>query len=363
LFFKRKLVFKFPLKKKYLFYDYLERFECLFKTEYEKIEIRKEINFFVLCYSILFFFKSGFKLNISYVNAYISIVKPKTVFTFADNDPSFYKLKANNLHIKFISIQNGVRMISADIFALIKTHNNLSCDEIYVHNKFIGEEYKKIIKAKIIPAGSLLNNFNKKKKKVFKHDITFISQFESKENFNPKNYFFKKISWEEYYEAEYKALKVIEKFTIENNLFLNIWIRNHKDNSEKNFYKNILKKNFYFSLRNKNNNQYDVCDESRLVVFIDGTLGYESISRGNKTIGIAIRNEIINDYSYKFGWPKYLSSSGPSWTSFYNEKLIYELLHNNFNQSIKNWNKINKKYLKDLMVIKKNNLLNTEIFK
>ncbi len=361
--FKRKLVFKFPLKNKYLFYDYLERYDCLIKAEYERIEIRKEINFFVLFYLFFFFFKSRFKLNISYVNAYISIVKPEIVFTFTDNDPSFYKLKANNLHIKFISIQNGVRMISADIFALIKTHNNLKCDEIYVHNKFIGEKYKKIIKAKIIPVGSLFNNFNGKRKKVLKHDITFISQFMSKEDFNPKNYLFKKILWEDYFEAEYKVLKIIEKFANDNNLFLNIWVRNHKDNNEKNFYKNIIKKNFYFSSRNKNNNQYDVCDESRLVVSIDGTLGYESISRGNKTLSIAIRNEIINDESYKFGWPKPLPLSGPSWTSFYNEKLIYDLLYNIFYQSKKKWNKINKKYLKDLMIIKKNNLINTELFK
>lgn len=364
MFFKKKLVFKLPLEKKYLFYDSDKRFDHLIKDEYEKIEIRNEINFFVLIYSIFFFFKSGFKLNISYLNAYISIVKPKIVFTFTDNDLSFYKLKIHNLNIKFIAIQNGTRCISGDMFVLKINNNNLICDEIYVHNKFIGNKYKKIIKAKIITAGSLLNNFCKNSKKKLKHDITFISQFLSKENFNFKNYSNKIIPWEDFFKAEYLILKIIEKFTTDNNLLLNICIKNHKNyNEEKNFYKNILKKNFYFSAPNENYNQYDICDKSRLVVFIDSTLGYESISRGNKTLGISIRGEIFNDISYKFGWPKYLPSLGPSWISFYDEKIIYELLHNNYNQSQKYWNTINKKYLKDLMAIKNNNLLNIELFK
>lgn len=364
MFFKKKLVFKFPFKKKYLFYDFNERFDCLIKVEYEKLEIRNEINFFILIYSIFFFFKSKFKLNISYLNAYISFVKPKIVFTFTDNDLSFYKLKIYNLNVKFISIQNGTRSISSDIFALKINDNSLACDEIYVHNKYIGNKYKKIIKAKMITTGSLLNNYLKKRKKRFEHHITFISQFLSKDNFNFKNCSNKIILWKNFFKAEYLILKILEKFATDNNLLLNICIKNHQNNEEeKKFYKNILNKNFFFSIPNANYNQYNICDNSRLVVFIDSTLGYESISRGNKTIGISIRNKIINDHSYKFGWPKNLPLSGPSWISFYDKKLIYELLHNNFYISKKYWNTVNQEYLKDLMVIKKNNLLNSKIFK
>ena len=363
MFFQKKLFFKFPLKKKYIFYDYNKTFDHLVKAEYEKIEIRNKINFFVLIYSIFFLFKSKFKLNIAYLNAYIAIVKPKIIFTFTDNDLVFYKLKIDNLNIKFISIQNGTRSISGDMFALKKMYNNLTCDEIYVHNKFIGDEYKKMIKTKIITAGSLLNNFSKKKN-AHKYDITFISQFSNKENFMFKNYLGKQILWEDYYGAERKVLKIINKFITNNNLLLNICARFRTDNdNEKNFYKNILKKNFSYSVPNENNNQYDICDKSILVVFIDSTLGYESISRGNKTLGISIRKKITNDYSFNFGWPKLFPSSGPSWTSVYNEKLIYKLLQDNFYQNKKTWDIINKKYLKDLMIIKKNNLLNNELFK
>lgn len=238
------------------------------------------------------------------------------------------------------------------------------CDQIYVHNKFIGKEYKKKIKSQIILSGSLLNNFYNINKKNIEYDITFISQFISKENFMFKNYLGKTILWKEYFKAEYEVLKIIEKFATDNNLLFNICIRNRKDiNKEKNFYRNILKKNFYFSFLDENNSQYDICDQSKLVVFIDSTLGYESISRGNKTLGISIRSEIVNDVSYKFGWPKYLPLTGPSWTSVYNKKLIYKLVQDNFYKKKADWHVINKKYLKDLMIIKKNNFLNNELFK
>ena len=161
--FKKKIVFSFPSKKKYLFYDYLKRFDCLIKASYEKINIREEFNFFVLIYSIFFLKKNKFKLKRSYIDAYIFIVKPSIVFTFTDNDIFFYTLKVDYLNVKFISIQNGTRSISGDIFSIKIKNEKLLCDEIYVHNKFIGSEYKKIIKTSVILSGSLLNNFYKKK--------------------------------------------------------------------------------------------------------------------------------------------------------------------------------------------------------
>ena len=361
--FNKKLIFKFPSKKKYLCYDFWMQFDCLIKIDYEKINLREEINFFVLIYSLFFLKKNKFKFTKSYINAYIFIVKPKILFTFTDNDLLFYKLKIDNINIKFVSIQNGTRSISGDMFSVNKVNNNLMCDEIYVHNNYIGNEYKKIIKTKTILAGSLLNNFYKKKFYP-KYDITFISQFQNKRNFAFKNYLDKTILWEDYYIAEYKVLKIIKKFVMDNNLSLNIIGRYRSNNDdEKNFYKDILKNNFSFSVPNEKNNQYEICDKSKLVVFIDSTLGYENISRKNKTLGLSIRNEIINDHSFKFGWPKYFPLSGPSWTSFYNKKLIYKLLDDNFKQDKKNWNIVNRKYLNDLMVIKKNNLLNNKIFK
>ena len=233
----------------------------------------------------------------------------------------------------------------------------------HVHNKYISEEYQKIIKTETVASGSLLNNFYKKKNGI-KYDLTFISQFESKENFSFKNYLGKPILWEEYYSAEKKVLKIIQKFVKDNNLSLNICARFRLNNSaEKKFYNNILKKDFLFSVPSKYNNQYDICDKSKLVVFIDSTLGYESISRGNKTLGFSIRKEIVKDYSFSFGWPKYFTLRGPSWTSIYDKKTIYKLLYDNFFLDKKHWNKINKRHLKDLMVIKKNNLLDFELFK
>ena len=363
--FLKKISFNYPKKNKFLFYDYLSRFKIIIKTDYEKIDFRNEINFFVLFLSIFFLFKNNFSLKLSYIFSYILIVRPKKIFTFTDNDLLFYQLKKKFFDIEFISIQNGTRSISGDMFSFKKSNTGYQCDKILVHNGFISQKYNEIIKSNIVIAGSVLNNFLKKKKhnkKLF--DITFISQFENKDNFSFHNYLKENISWKKYYSAELKILKILKKFSDKNDISINICARFRNDNkSEFDFYKNIFGEKFTFSVPNENLNQYDICDSSNLVIFLDSTLGYESISRDNKTLGFSIRGEIINDKSYSFGWPKKISTSGPSWISYYDQNKIEEMLNYNFNLDYDEWNNINGAYIKNLMEIKENSLLDKDLFK
>lgn len=355
---KKKIVFNIPKKNFYLFYDYLPRFDNLIKSNYEKINFRNEINFIVLLFSLFFIFQNKFNLKISYINSYIFLVRPKIVITFTDNDILFYKLKENNQNIKFISFQNGTRSISGDIFSIMDIKDKLSCDKIFVHNKYIADLYKHYIESETIISGSLINNFytKKNKKKIF--DITFISQFDSRNNFNFLNRENLKIQWEQYYSAEKKILEILKKISLEMGLLINICARFKERNKEEyNFYEKILKKNFTFSISSKNETQYDICDQSELVVFIDSTLGYENISRGNKTVGLSIRGEIINDKSFNFGWPKTMKPNGPSWISYYDHMLIYKIIKYNFDIDNEKWISENFDYVSDLMKIKINNQL------
>ena len=360
---KRRICFKYPSKSNYLFYDYLKRFKSLIKVNYEKIDKREEINFFVLIYSLFFLHKYNFKMAKSYINAYIFLVKPKIIFTFTDNDLSFYQLKIDHKKTKFIAFQNGSRSISGDLFGLKILNKKLSCDEIFVHNKYIAKKYEKIIDSKIILGGSTLNNFNVKTSNKKKYDITFISQYENEKNHNFKNYLGKTIHWKKYYKTEKLVLEIIKRFADKNNLCLNICLRLRSNNMyEKIFFQNILKKNFLFSEPWEKNNQYKICDQSELVVFIDSTLGYENLGRGNKTVAFSFRGEFVKDQSFNFGWPKNLPLDGPCWTSFYNKKLIYKLLKKNYFLKKEKWNNINKKYIYDLMVFKKNKMLKNDLF-
>ncbi len=355
---KKKIVFNIPKKKFCLFYDYLPRFDNLIKSNYEKINFRDEINFIVLACSLLFIFQNKFNLKISYINAYILLVRPKVVITFTDNDILFYKLKENNQNIEFISFQNGTRSISGDIFSIVDIKDKLSCDKIFVHNSYVADLYKHYIKSETIISGSLMNNFytKKNKKKIF--DITFISQFDSKRNFNFLNRDKLKIEWDQYYSAEKKILEILKKISIDKDLVINICARFKERNIEEyDFYEKILKKNFTFSISNKKETQYDICDQSELVVFIDSTLGYENISRGNKTVGLSIRGEIINDKSFNFGWPKPMQSNGPSWISYYDHTLIHKIIKYNFDIDSEKWISENFEYVSDLMKIKKNSKL------
>ena len=45
----------------------------------------------------------------------IKLINPAFVFTFVDNNLSFYKIKKNFNQIKFISIQNGTRFVTWNI--------------------------------------------------------------------------------------------------------------------------------------------------------------------------------------------------------------------------------------------------------
>ena len=44
--------------------------------------------------------------------------------------------------------------------------------------------------------------------------------------------------------------------------------------------------------------------------------------------------EIINDKSYSFGWPKKISTSGPSWISYYDQNKIEEIIEKMENERV-----------------------------
>ena len=73
--------------------------------------------------------------------------------------------------------------------------------------------------------------------------------------------------------------------------------------------------NFEFIPREIKRETYQILDQANVLISIDSTLGYESISRGNK---ICVFSTLPNKYptnSSKFGWPANLSDRGFFWTN------------------------------------------------
>ena len=94
----------------------------------------------------------------AYMDAYISIVTPKVILTFIDNDFRFYEISNRFPDIKTIFIQNGRRAELRDIFGQISSNINYHVDYMLVFGEAVGKEYLKFITGRAIPIGSLKNN-------------------------------------------------------------------------------------------------------------------------------------------------------------------------------------------------------------
>ena len=344
------IVLNVPKKSSYLIYDFHERFDLkpLNIYNFTKLNLKTEINLWVLlnCFFNLNLWK--IQLRKSYCISYIKLTDPKVIITFTDNDILFYKLKTMFPKKKFISIQNGTRSRSQDIFGY-EINEKLSCDFIYTHNDFIAKKYRDIIKTKTITFGSYLSNITPKEKS--KHmDILFISQYEEKKVFAFKNYKNQQVSWEQYYFSESKILPMLDNFCYQNNLNLNICSRFDSNIEEKNFFTDNIKKiKFNFIDKYKKLNSYNLVDNSKLVIFVDSTLGYESIARKNKTIALSTRGKFVADSSFNFAWPINLEKNGSFWTDDLKEKNIMDLLKYNFFIEDKAWIKNNLHIINQIM--------------
>ena len=72
---------------------------------------------------------------------------------------------------------------------------------------------------------------------------------------------------------------------------------------ENQFYKKIMfNKNFIYKNRNEHSS-YDLIDNSKLTVFIDRTLVYQSLSSWNINFALSARSKYINNPNFIFGWP------------------------------------------------------------
>lgn len=371
-FFKKKIDFYYPKKNKILIYDDVNAhvLECFFKN-YSKLDVRKKYFHFLLLLKT--FIKSGFKnFYFEYQVAVIKYINPKLVITFVDNSLYFLllKKKINNHNMKFIIIQNGLR-IAGDIFDrdekfLKKNIKKLSVDYMFLFGKPDKEKYKKFVKGKIIEHGSLRSNLNIKvnSNKINNNlrSLTFISDYsfpilgrKSIKIFSEN----KKISWEDFYSCEKIIIPFLINFCKKYNYTLEIALRLKKNAYyEKKFYTDIAKK-YNFKLIFKNNseskNNYRRIDNANCVLFISSTLGYEALARGSKVFAFGIRSLKWKSNLNSFGWPLKVSKNGNFWSNEINEAFwetkILEISKTNQND----WFNKNNKFINNIIKNDKGN--------
>lgn len=321
-----------------------------------------KINLYVLLLS--FFENRKYKKGQRYIISYLKLIKPKIVISHIDNNNFFFKLKKEFPEINFVFIQNGISLAGYTQNEILKLDWKL--DYFFSYSRSFSKLYDSIFKKKSITIGSFKNNFKKIKKNTRKkRSLVFISQFtkfnnlnekiKSGKNFYPRNKF---------YEAEKILLPTLNEFCVNKNIEFVISGRNStkkESAKEKNFYKNIIsmnkskRSNFIFKKIKNEFSSYELIDKSKIVVFIDSALGYQSLARGNISLACCIRSSLIQNKNLKFGWPAKFIDEGPFWINYFNKIKILKKLEFLYNLSSSEWDKIYQKYNEKLLIYDEGN--------
>lgn len=356
--------FKLPNEKNILLYDEITSDHLKFFFNEFDYNILNTRNYIIYPKILLkSFLKYGLRWNIyKYLLEVINFLNPKVIFTGNDNDTFFWKInKLSDKKVMTVFIQNGFRSYSNDIFGIIdkdKKYNKINhkVDYFFVFSESIKKKYKEYLEGEAIVAGSIKNNMIKINKKENKRDILFISEFVA----SNKNYDYK-TSKESYWYTENFILPIIKEFAQKNNLNLKILGKLNKNANSKQqerifFEKIIGHEGWEYIESSQKYESYRKIDNSKFVVFISSTLGYEAISRGKPTAAFCsrnFRNNLINDFT--FAWPSKLPKQGSFWTNDCNKNEVIKILNYCNTIDEKKWEEEISHLKKEFMIYDKGN--------
>tara|TARA_Y100000590_G_scaffold310794_1_gene351104 strand:+ start:161 stop:1339 length:1179 start_codon:yes stop_codon:yes gene_type:complete len=359
LVFSSKIKISSPPKKKILIYDAesLTIFEKIFnENEYFVLYSRKSVIYPIILIKSIFKYRSKWNLYNYYIDL-INFVSPEFAFTRIDNETFFWKLKfLLKKKTTTFFIQNGFRNYAHDIFEKLDNSDHdkekHKVDYYFVFSESVKKRYEKYMNGKGIVIGSFKNNHVPVIKKNFKQDILFVSEFASTKYFKPK------FSSEDYWYPENFFLPIVKRFAEKNNLNLKILGKLNNDKSlkdeEKKFFSKIIgEKGWDYVESNKYYECYKRIDESKFIIFVSSTLGYEAIARNKPTAALCARNFKYNNHATKndfnFSWPANISDKGSFWTNDCNEEEVLEILNYVNNVDYKKWEEETKELRKNFM--------------
>lgn len=337
-----KILFNFPKKHDLLLYDEIHSsiLRKIINRDFNILKTRKlEIYFWIFIKQLIFF---DFKFY-SYCVNYIKFISPKVVVTFNDRRYKFYELKKTFKNLNFIVVQTGAHFPAFFKNIELTSSKNLRCDYFFVINKFYIKKFKKLIKSNYQLLGRFSNNFVKVKKRSINKNFLFISQFDKSDNGMNKFY-------------EELLLKLNIYFN-NSNKKIYILLRSKdslKQKEEMQYYKDFIVCNCVFLKPSHWKKTYETIDRFENIIFMNSTLGYESISRKKKVAIFSPKK--IHGFNYWFGWPspykkKYNFFSGKN----LNSSEIKRVLDNIKKCTQENWEKKYYCAIKDQLYLDKSN--------
>ena len=291
----------------------------------------ERINIFIVL-KMLFSFQNS---HAKYRAKFIKAVQPKVVITFIDNDVTFYSLKSLVSGPQFVSVQNGLRHNYSfnlqggllDQLGEVSKQISLTCDYICVFGLASAKLFSNYINTTTLITGSIQNNFRETNMPhAITSDVIFVSQLQAftLEGSSVKVYFGQRgITISEFFEAERQIVRALDKYCEENDLRLVICGKRDQTHTyEREFFESILQpKKPNFLARESHSSTYDAIDATRLVVTIDSTIGYESLSIGKRVAFMSGRTQsadpvgLAQTRDTNFGYPLDLPANGNFWTN------------------------------------------------
>jgi surface carbohydrate biosynthesis protein len=310
----------------------------------------------------------------SYTAEVIKAQNPIVVITFIDNDTSFYFLKSLTPAPLYIAIQNGIRNNYAyshregfvDHLEKSGGKDQLTADIICTFGESSSIFFERFIQSRTLVTGNLKNNLMKIANPIEpQYDIVFVSQHAPFDLARCEETMFLNevsISLNDFYEIERSVSKFLAQFCSDNSLHFAVsGKRGAEDVFERQFFEEAIGEiPFTFLPRTDAYSSYENCINSRVVVVIDSTIGYELLSRGKKVAFFSARlfNPLIDQRELEdsfFGYPGTYPVEGPFWTNKPNHNEYVRILDSLLRMTDTEWAAEIRPYTEDLMAYRPDN--------
>ena len=329
-----------------------------------------ELNFWVLFRCLL---TAKFNMK-SYIAAVIQAQQPRVVITFIDNDTTFYLLKSLLPSPIYIAVQNGLRHNYAYAYRsgfvdhLVKGggKDRLLADLICTFGKGSSLLFENNIRTKTLVTGNLKNNSMEIiVPSKTEYDVVFMSQHAPFDLTNREEVIYlneSSVSIHEFYEIEGSVAKFLAQYCKEHSLrFAISGKRGTEDVFEPEFFSRAIGELPYtFLPRIDSQSSYANAFNSRLVVVIDSTIGYELLSRGRKVAFFSARRigeprVVSEDRDTCFGYPNIYPDYGVFWTNNPNPDEYTTILNSLLGMTDTEWAAQIQPYTEDLMAYQPGN--------
>ena len=329
-----------------------------------------ELNFWILLKCLV---GGKFEMKEYFARA-IRTHRPHVVITFIDNDPTFYLLKSLVASPVYIAVQNGLRHNYAyayrsgfvDHLVNAGGKDRLVADLICTFGKGSSLFFEKLIHAKTLVTGNLKNNLMDLAEPTRSDfDIVFMSQhapfdITSREEMIHLNE--SSVSIHKFYETEGTVAKFLAQYCADHSLrFAVSGKRGVEDVFEQEFFSQAIGELPYtFLPRIDSQSSYANAFNSRLVVVIDSTIGYELLSRGRKVAFFSARRigesrVVSEDRDTCFGYPNIYPDYGVFWTNNPNPDEYTTILNSLLGMTDAEWATQIQPYTEDLMAYQPGN--------